>query len=192
MKLKLRRPERRDLDAIVDWMGDAAFRRFLYGDNERIKQQMGSHILALLGGAMSLPASTAGHFVCDVEGHGPAGLASVHDLSWRNRSCSVSVYAAGVLDAEPFYESACAAIVCYCFDELNLHRVSARIDSSNEAARRAFERIGGHLELTLRGHGLRDSSPCDVHGYGVLRTDFEAKRGPASKSSEPAGVSHGA
>ncbi|GMV92334.1 MAG: hypothetical protein AMXMBFR82_21120 [Candidatus Hydrogenedentota bacterium] len=192
MKLKLRRPERRDLDVIVDWLSDPAFRRFLYGDNDRIKQQMGSHILALLGGAMSMPSSTAGHFVCAAEDRGPVGLASVQDLSWRNRSCAVSVYAAGVVEPERFYQSAFRAMVEYCFDELNLHRVSARVDSTTDAAHQALECLGARREVVLRGHGLRDGSPCDVYGYGILRAEFDAARGQTHDSNATAGVAHGA
>jgi RimJ/RimL family protein N-acetyltransferase len=192
MKLKLRRPERRDLDVVVDWLGDPAFRRFLYGDNERIKQQMGSHILALLGGAMSMPTSTAGHFICDVEERGPAGLASVGDLSWRNRSCSVSVYSAESLAPEIFYRGACFAIVEYCFDELNIHRVSMRVDAANTAARQAYEHLGATQELVLPRHGLRDGSPSDVYGYGVLRAEFDAARAGNMAAAADAGVPHGA
>jgi len=174
MKLQLRRPERNDLDVVVDWLSDPAFRRFLYGDNDKIKQQMGSHILALLGGALAMPIATAGHFICDAGGHGPVGLASVQDLSWRNRSCAISIYLGAGDDAKWYYSEACFRIVEYCFNELNLHRASARVDASNADAQKALEAVGGVRELVLRSHALRDGSPRDVYGYGVLRAEFDA------------------
>jgi RimJ/RimL family protein N-acetyltransferase len=191
--LKLRRPERSDLDVVVDWLRDPAFRRFLYGDNEKIKQQMGSHVLALLGGAFGVPIAAAGHFICDAGDHGLVGLASVQDLSWRNRSCTVNIYMANGDEAAKFYGEACFRIVEYCFDELNLHRASARLDSSNEEGQKAFEQIGGARELVLRGHALRDGSPCDVYGYGVLRDDFAVvRRRHEGRDHADVGGSHGA
>lgn len=192
MKLKLRRPERNDLDVVVDWLSDPAFRRFLYGDNEKIKQQMGSHILALLGGALAMPIASAGHFVCDAEGRGLVGLASVQDLSWRNRSCAVSIYMAAGDDTREFYGDACFRIVEYCFDELNLHRAIARVDASTADAQKAYERIGGVRELVLRQHALRDGSPCDVYGYGMLRSDFDAARARINANEAGVEAPHGA
>lgn len=176
MDMLLRRPERNDLDVVVDWLSDPAFRRFLYGDNERLKQQMGSQILAILGGALTMPSASAGHFICDLAGTGPVGLASVMDLSWRNRSCLVSTYMAVSVDPGIFYHGACYRVLEYSFDEMNLHRVSARVDATNLVAQRAYEAAGGERELVLRGHALRDGTPCDVHGYGVLRADFDRAR----------------
>ncbi len=176
MNVQLRRLERSDLDVVVDWLADPAFRRFLYGDNERIKQQMGSQILGILGGAFAMPQAAAGHFICDLAGTGPVGLASIMDLSWRNRSCLVSTYMAVSVEPDVFYSGVWYRSLEYCFDELNLHRVSARVDASNEAAQRAVERAGGRRELVLRGHAQRDGTPCDVYGYGVLRVDFDRAR----------------
>ena len=172
----LRRLERKDLDVLVDWLDDAAFRRFIYGDDERLKRQMGSHILALLGGALSMPTAAAGHFVCDAGERGPVGLASVFDLCWRNRSCTVSTYKAPGSSPEAFYDGACYGILEYCFDELNLHRAATRVDAKDEAAWQAYERAGARREAVLRGHGLRDGQPSDVYGYGVLRGEFELAR----------------
>jgi RimJ/RimL family protein N-acetyltransferase len=187
MNMQLRRPERNDLDVVVDWLADPAFRRFLYGDNERIKQQMGSQIFAILGGALAMPLAAAGHFICDLAGEGPVGLASIVDLSWRNRFCLVSTYMAESVEPVAFYNGVWYRSLEYCFDEVNLHRVSARLDASNEAALRAFERAGGKRELVLRGHAQRDGTPCDVYGYGVLRAEFDRARPSLETILTPAG-----
>ncbi len=192
MNLTLRRPERSDLDVVVDWLSDPAFRRFIYGDNERMKRQMGSQILAMLGGALTMPIATAGHFICDAENRGPVGLASVLDLSWRNRSCTVSTYNAQRHDAAAFYEGACFRIVEYAFDELNLHRVSARVDAADTLAQDAYARLGAVREVVYHRHALRDGSPCDVYGYGLLRADFDAIRAEGGRQQDRAEVSHGA
>jgi RimJ/RimL family protein N-acetyltransferase len=64
----------------------------------------------------------------------------------------------------------------YCFDELNLHRITAFIYLFNSPSWRLLERCGAIRELTLKEHVVRDGDLCDMYCYGLLREDFQAFR----------------
>lgn len=176
-KAFIRRAERDDLDTVVEWMEDPDFLMFLYGDPARSPRQIREQIIAMLGRSGGNAAPAGIYLIIDSIEHGPLGMLSLQNISWRNRSCSIDLYIGRkhlrnhLLAAAMFY---CA--MEYCFSELNLHRANAYIYAFNEASWKIFERSGGKRELTLHEHIARDGKFYDVYGYGLLRHEFEAFR----------------
>jgi RimJ/RimL family protein N-acetyltransferase len=173
----LRRAEREDLDTVVAWMEDEDFTRFLYGDPTRSPKQIRESIVSMLGRTMAQTMPGAIYLVIETTQDGPVGLLSLQNISWRNRSCSIDLYLGnkkyrtGLTAAMAWYRA-----IEYCFDELNLHRVSAYIYSFNTASWRIMERSGAARELTMRDHVARDGKFYDMYCYGLLREEFEKLR----------------
>ena len=176
-RMYIRRAERDDLDTVVEWMDAPDFRRFLYGDPARSPRRIREQIVAMLGRTAGHTLPNAIYLVIESPGHGPIGLLSLQNISWRNRSCSIDLYI-----GEPKLRGGMAAAVAYCqaiaycFDELNLHRISAFIYSFNTASWCILERAGAVRELTLREHITRDGKLYDMYCYGMLRAEYEALR----------------
>lgn len=173
----IRRAERDDLDTVVEWMEAPDFQYFLYGDPARSPRQIREQIVAMLGRAAGHSMPGGIYLMIDSKQDGPLGLLSLQQISWRNRSCSIDIYI-GKKERRNRLTTAIAVYRAleYCFDELNLHRVSAVIYAFNTASWRIFERAGAVRELTLREHVLRDGKLHDMYAYGLLRPDFEALR----------------
>lgn len=175
--LYLRRAEREDLDTVVEWMQDPDFARFLYGDPARSPKRVRDHIMAMLGRTPEGALPGAVHLILDAPEHGPVGLVSLQNISWRNRSCSIDLY----LGDKNLRSRIAAALAFYramefCFDELNLHRVTAYIYAFNTASWRIMERSGAVREMTLKDHVSRDGERHDMYCYGLLRREFEVLR----------------
>jgi RimJ/RimL family protein N-acetyltransferase len=173
----LRRTEREDLDTIVSWMQDSDYLYFLYGDPAQSPKRIRENIVSMLGRSQAnlLPSSI--HLVIDHKTKGPIGLISLQKISWRNRACVVDFYM-GNQGLRGRLESGAAMyrMAEYCFDELNLHRISAYIYSFNTPSWRLLERCGAVRELTLKEHVVRDGDLCDMYCYGLLRRDFQSFR----------------
>jgi len=173
----IRRAERDDLDTVVAWMEHPEFQRFLYGDPARSPKQVREKIVAMLGRAVGHTMPGGIYLLIDSPDLGPVGLLSLQNISWRNRSCSIDLYIGkeehrnGIIAAGAIYRT-----LEYCFDELNLHRVSAYIYSFNRASWRILEKTGAVRELTLEKHVARDGEFHDLYGYGLLRPEFDAFR----------------
>lgn len=170
----IRRAEREDLDTVVEWMEDADFQLFLYGDPARSPKQIREQIVSMLGRSSSQTVPGGIYLIIDSRAHGPLGLLSLQNISWRNRSCSIDLYVGKkqlrhrLTAAVSFYRA-----MQYAFEELNLHRVNAYIYSFNEASWSILERMGAVRELTLREHVAREGKLYDIYGYGLLREEFE-------------------
>ncbi len=173
----IRRAERDDLDVIVEWMEDEDFQRFLYGDPARSPKQIREQIVGMLGRSVGHTMPGGIYLMVDSHKDGPLGLVLLQNISWRNRNCSLDVY----LGKKEFREGFVAGLATfraleYCFDELNLHRVSAYIYAFNRPSWRTFEMTGAVRELELENHVLRDGALHAIYGYGLLRSEFEQFR----------------
>lgn len=173
MDIFLRRAERDDLDTIVRWMEDEDFQRFLYGDPARSPRQVREQIVSMLGRSLGHTMPGAVYLIIDSKKHGPAGFLSLQNISWRNRSCSIDLY----IGKKELRSGITATLATfrgfeYCFDELNLNRVSAFIYAFNRASWHTFEGAGAKRELVFHEHVARDGELHDVYGYGLLRSDF--------------------
>lgn len=183
-KTFLRRAEREDLDTIVAWMEDPDFLQFLYGDASRSPKQIREQIVAMLGRAAGQAMPGGIYLVIDSAEHGPIGLLSLQRISWRNRSCSIDLYMgkkslrSGIVAGIAFFRA-----MEYCFDELNLHRVSAFIYSFNSPSWRIIEKTGAKRELTLEEHVARDGKLHDVYCYGLLKSEFDTFRARHERST---------
>ena len=133
----LRRAERDDLDVIVEWMERPDFQHFLYGDVARSQKQIREQIVAMLGRSTGNTMPGGVYLVIDSRADGPAGLLSLQNISWRNRSCALDLYMGNTkLRNRMATAIAVYRALEYCFDELNLHRVSAFIRLPGAYSRR--------------------------------------------------------
>jgi len=178
----LRRADRSDLDAVVAWMEDEDFQHFLYGDAARSPRQIREQIVTMLGRSATHTTPAAVYLLIDSPAHGPIGLVSLQQISWRNRHCALDVY----IGNKRFRNGITAGMSTfraleYSFEELNLHRVQAYIYAFNRASWRTFELSGAVRELVMPQHVARNGELHDVYGYGLLRSDFEAFRAKYGK-----------
>lgn len=183
MALRLRRPERADLDGIVDWMRDERFAEFLFGDRKLKMHQLGQPGLGLFGGLISLAVSAPTHLICETPEDGPIGVVALTDLSWRNRNAFVGAYVAAPHRRDEVVERVYRCAIVYCFDELNLHRVGVYVEAGDTVIPEVCGRFGGRREAVLRGHVQRDGQPVDLHAYGILRSEYDAVRSASASGN---------
>ena len=173
----IRRAEREDLDIVVEWMEDPDFQLFLYGDVTRSQRQIREQNVGLWGARRVIRWRGVSTDTESEKGWAGGPWFCCRTVSWRNRSCSLDVYIGqknlrkGIVIGLAFYR-----IMEYCFDELNLHRVSAYIYSFNSPSWRIMERSNAKRELTLKDHVVRNGELHDMYCYGLLRREFNELR----------------
>lgn len=181
----IRRAERDDLETVIAWMEEPDFQYFLYGDPARSPKQIREQIIHMLGRGITNAAPTNLFLLIDSPKHGPIGMMSLQNISWRNRSCTLDLY----IGAKNMRGKMAAVLAVfraleYSFDELNLNRVTSLIYAFNSASWRVLEKTGAKRELVLKKHILRDGALHDIYGYGLLREEFDATRELYQRESE--------
>jgi [ribosomal protein S5]-alanine N-acetyltransferase len=82
-----------------------------------------------------------------------------------------------------------ALLLDYAFNVLDLHRIEARIAITNHRSRRAFERLGGRREGTLKESFYKDGVFQDQGLYAILSSEWQSRGGGAALlQSLPAGA----
>ena len=180
----LRRAERDDLEQVVAWMSEPDFAYFLYGDPAQSPRQVREKIISMLGRQAGVVMPPAIYLMIDSPSLGTVGMISLQQISWRNRSCALDVYVDRRHRDRWITAAAVFRALEYCFDELNLHRVSAFIYAFNRASWRVFELAGAQRELVFEDHVPRDGRLEDAYGYGLLKEEFDRVRRERARFAE--------
>jgi RimJ/RimL family protein N-acetyltransferase len=101
------------------------------------------------------------------------GFARVFGISWPNAVGFVQLAIGDPADRRKGLGSdALGVLLRYAFDELNLHRLSARVPEYNLPAQRLFAKFGFQLEVRARAMLERDARRWDQLEYGLLRSQW--------------------
>lgn len=121
------------------------------------------------------PLPTSRDFEICAEDGTLIGVAFVMDISHHNRHCTIGI-TIGDRDywGKGYGRAALRTLLQYCFDELNMHRVSAEIFEYNEAWRKLVEWAGFKKEGTDRDYLHRQGQYWDKHIYAILEEEYRS------------------
>jgi RimJ/RimL family protein N-acetyltransferase len=103
------------------------------------------------------------------------GVAFATNISAHNRHARIGV-TIGDRDywGRGYGRTSMELLLAFCFDALELHRVSAEVFEYHTAWRDLVEGMGFRREGVLREHLWRDGQYWDKEVYGLLKTTFQA------------------
>jgi RimJ/RimL family protein N-acetyltransferase len=171
--IRLRPVERDDLPRFVAWFGDPEVRRhlsvylpFSQAQEERWFENMLERI-----------ARQEAIVLCIETLDGtPIGNIGLHAIKWKDRSAEM-----GISIGEKAYwnqgygTDAIRTLLGLAFGEMNLHRISLRVDADNARAIRCYEKAGFQREGTFRDAVFREGKYIDQHVMSILETEHTAQ-----------------
>lgn len=99
------------------------------------------------------------------------GAIGIKTVDWTVPKCELAYFTDKELQGKGFCTKAIDAIVNYCFEELGMERVYARISPDNIGSRRALEKNGFNKEGLLKKDFRNGNNVLvDVEYYGKLKT----------------------
>jgi len=105
------------------------------------------------------------------------GTCTLADLDTSNRRAEVGFALARPWWGRGIAFEAVTAVLDFGFSALELHRVEADADPRNAASIRLLERLGFVREGTLRERWIVAGELQDTAFFGILRREWEARRG---------------
>ena len=143
-RLRLRRFEPRDAAGLHVCFGDLDAMRFWnFPASKTLAETEKS--LGWLGKTTS-PYDHLAWAVCKKSNDQCIGMVNYHHRDARNRRLELGYIIAPKHQGNGFGTEAVRAVLDYCADELNVHRVEALIHPENTASRRLVERLGFRCE----------------------------------------------
>ena len=116
----------------------------------------------------------------------PCGVTGLRHLDRATRTAEIGTWVRRQEWGTGVNAESKALLLDYAFDVLEFHRIEARIAIENGRSRRAFERLGGRREGTLKESLCKDGVFLDQALYAILSTDWR-KRGGGSAILQAAG-----
>ena len=105
------------------------------------------------------------------------GNVALHSIHTVHRSGEL-----GILIGSPtargrgFGREACALLIAYAFEHLNLHKITAGTVDKNVPMKQVFLGLGFALEGTLRNQFYLRGEYHDIYRFGLLRDAFMSRR----------------
>ncbi len=102
------------------------------------------------------------------------GGCGVHQVDGKNRKCFVGIFVGKPHWNLGYGADALRTLVRFCFDEINLNKVTLNVYAFNASAIRCYEKVGFTTEATLRQELFRQGRYHDAHLMAILRSEWEA------------------
>jgi RimJ/RimL family protein N-acetyltransferase len=105
-----------------------------------------------------------------------AGLCTLESVDWVNRSAETGVaLLPGAARGKGVARAAMALLLGFCFHEMGMHRIQARIQEGNDRSVRLFEGLGFVQEGLLREAVFRSGHWKGFRLYALLDREFLAR-----------------
>jgi [ribosomal protein S5]-alanine N-acetyltransferase len=105
----------------------------------------------------------------------PTGTIGLESIDRESRSAEIGYWIAPDHHRRGYGSEATALLVEHAFDQLGLHRISARVFDFNDASRRLLESLGFTEEGVHRDAEFVDGKFQDTHWYGLLEDEWRAE-----------------
>jgi RimJ/RimL family protein N-acetyltransferase len=172
-----------DAESMARWSRNAEYLRML--DSEPAAPKSVKQVKGNIAEWMEHERPDSFGFMIRVlDGDRLIGFVGLGGINWNNGDGFVGI---GIGEADDWGKSlgtdAMRVLLCFAFDELNLHRVSLSAYAYNPRAIRAYEKAGFKIEGRARQVVNRDGQRDDEIFMGVLREDWERAKGTRGRSA---------
>jgi RimJ/RimL family protein N-acetyltransferase len=173
-RLRLRAPVPADTDALFALRSDPVVQRYgshpPWTDRQAAVDWIARTTRALASGEHAQFAITR---------HGDdvlIGSCTLYGIDAQSRRAELGYALSPAEWGRGYANEAVTALLDWGFDALALHRVEADIDPRNTPSARALERLGFTREGHLRERWIVGGEICDSWIYGLLATEWKARR----------------
>jgi UDP-4-amino-4,6-dideoxy-N-acetyl-beta-L-altrosamine N-acetyltransferase len=114
-----------------------------------------------------------GYFVVADDDHAFIGIVRMDEIDRANRSIRVGADVVPELRGRGFGSKVYQALLRYCFDYLNMHRVWLAVLATNNVATRLYEKHGFTVEGRYRDAIFRDGQYVDYILMSILEGEYK-------------------
>ncbi|WP_440771872.1 GNAT family N-acetyltransferase [Natronorubrum sp. DTA28] len=105
----------------------------------------------------------------------PVGTIGLNAIEWETRQAEIGYWIAPEHHGQGYGTDAATRLVAYGFDQLGLHKITARVFEFNEPSRRLLESVGFTREGVHRDDVFVDGAFQDTYWYGLLEDEWRSE-----------------
>jgi RimJ/RimL family protein N-acetyltransferase len=169
-RIYLRSVERDDLERCHDWMNDEDLRSTLA---QRYPMSLAREADWVERATRGQDPSEMNFAICLAEGDRHIGNCGLMTIDRDNRTATLGIFI-GEKDCRGrgFGTEAVRTLCRFAFGEMDLRKIRLDTQAGNEAALRAYEKVGFRQEGVLRQEFYRKGRALDVVRMGLLRDEL--------------------
>lgn len=122
----------------------------------------------------NLNNDTTVRYAIEIEGK-MVGVAIISSIDMKNRTANMNIKLLKSARGKGFAMRAIKLIVYYCFDELNMHCLTANVIERNVDSRRLWEELGFCQDGLLRDRVFKNGNYHNVIAFSLLRDEFNER-----------------
>lgn len=171
-RLRLRRFDPQDLTDFLAYRNDPEIARYQSWEStsEAQAQQFIEELQAIEPGT---PGEWFQFAIADAHTNRLIGDCALHVLADEPRLGEIGYTLARAYHGQGYGQEAVRGLLGYCFETLQLHRVSATVDCRNSASIALLDRVGMRREGHFRKHMWFKGEWCDEFLYAMLQEEWQ-------------------
>ncbi|KQL58418.1 MULTISPECIES: GNAT family N-acetyltransferase [Bacillaceae] len=170
-RLRLRKMQSTDISLYHRWRND---HEVMASTNLSLDVYTYEETQSFVESVMLSSPQSKSYIIEELEQHTPVGVTSLVGIDYKNRNAEC------ILDigekskwGKGYGTEAMSLLLTYAFLELNLHRLSLRVFSTNEKAIHLYKKIGFVQEGRVKEAVFRNGEWIDIIYMGLLQTHYQ-------------------
>lgn len=103
------------------------------------------------------------------------GTVIISSIDMKNRTSNMNIKILKSERGKGFAIRAMKLVICYCFNELNMHCLTANVVEENIDSRKLFERLGFCKDGLLRDRVYKNGDYHNVISFSFLKVEFNER-----------------
>lgn len=103
------------------------------------------------------------------------GVAIISSIDMKNRSANMNIKLLKSARGKGIATHALQLIICYSFEELNLHCLTANVLERNTESRKLWEKLGFMQDGLLRDRVYKNGKYHNVAAFSLLKDEYYAR-----------------
>lgn len=164
----LRAIEEKDAEVLMDLINDPEIENSVYGWSYPVSLSEQKKWIANLSNGSSV------RYAIDYDQQ-TVGMAIISSVDMKNRSANMNIKLVKAARGKGIATHAVALMVRYCFEELNLHCLTANVIERNIGSRKLWEKFGFLQDGLLRDRVFKNGQYHNVVSFSLLKEEFYAR-----------------
>ena len=161
----LRAIEEDDAQVLMDLINDPEVENSVYGWSYPVSLSSQKSWISNLANGSTV------RYSIDYEGK-MVGVAIISSIDMKNRTANMNIKLLQSARGKGVATRVVVLMIKYCFEELNLHCLTANVIERNSSSRKLFEKLGFSQDGILRDRVYKNGGYHNVIAYSLLKDEF--------------------
>lgn len=166
--LLLRAIEERDAEVLMELINDPEVENSVCGWSYPVS------LSAQKKWIENLSNDTAVRYAIEINGS-VKGVIIISAIDMKNRTANMNIKLLKNVRGNGFATRAVKLIISYCFNELNMHCLTANVIERNIKSRKLWEKLGFCQDGILRERIYKNGSYHNIIAFSLLRKEFDER-----------------